>query len=58
MDWQKDPKPQKLPARCRYADSFESFLGISIPTFSSIILFYMLVQAFDTSKIPEHRLGT
>ena len=28
MDWPKDPKPQKLPAHCRYAHSFESFLGI------------------------------
>ena len=42
--------------------SFESFLGIlpglSAPAFSSIILFHMFVQAFDTLKIPEHRFGT
>ena len=25
---QEDPKPRKLPARCRHAYSFESFLGI------------------------------
>ena len=28
------------------------------PLFSSIILFHMFVQAFDTLKIPEHRFGT
>ena len=57
---QKDPKPRKLPARCRHAHSFESFLEfcLSTPAFSSIILFHMFVQAFDTLKIPEHRFGT
>ena len=30
----------------------------SNPVFSSIILFYMFVQAFDALKISEHRFGT
>ena len=56
---QKDPKPRKLPARCRYAHSSNPFLEfcLSTPSISSFILFYIFVQAFDTLKIPEHRCG-
>ena len=49
---------KKYHAMLQAGPPFESFLGIlpglSAPSFSSIILFHMFVQAFDTLKIPHH----
>ena len=60
MDRQKDPKPRKLPPRCRHAHSFQVLSWKFCPPtpaffFSSIILFHMFIQAFDTLKIENSR---
>ena len=62
-DRQWNPKQRKISPQCRHAHSFESFLGIlpldpRLFSESSINLFNMFVDEFDTLKIPVHRFGT
>ena len=62
-DRQWNRKLRKISPQCRHAHSFESFLGIlpldpRLFSESSINLFNMFVDEFDTLRIPVHRFGT